>query len=78
MGAASAKRELMSRSSVGRVARSAGSVPRRPLAAEDEVEGGRVGGEAARRAGEAVAFELVHGGAQLAAGEEGAQLGMVV
>lgn len=49
-----------------------------PLAAEDEVEGGRVCGKASRRALEFVAFELVHGCAEFAAGEQRAQFLVVI
>ena len=79
MGAASGKREVISRSRVGADCGLGGKRGRdSPLAAEEEVDGGRIGGKAAWWTGETIAFELVHGSAQLATGEEGVEFGVVV
>ena len=82
MGAARAKRVVISLRRVGWSAASAGRVAETPhWRAEEEIlrrdDGGIGGEEAAGRAGEAMAFELGHGGAELLAGEEAAELGVV-
>ena len=44
---------------------------------EEEIGGGRVGREAAGRAGEGGGFQFVHGGAEFLVREQGAELGVV-